>query len=229
MTDDLTRFYNLLGVLAARPEQGKPLSHYTGRVVFPARGVYFFIEPGEYRASNPTARRVVRVGTHAVSANSKSKLWGRLRTHRGGSEGGGNHRGSVFRLHVGSALLQRDRELIGLIPTWSVGQSASREIRASEAEHERRVSSYIGAMSVFWVGVPDEAGRDSLRSYIERNAIALLSNQLLPVDPPSPSWLGLHSVKRDIRESGLWNLNYVSDVYEPAFLEVLNRFVDQTK
>jgi hypothetical protein len=76
MTDDLTRFYNLLGVLAARPEQGKPLSQYSGRVVFPARGVYFFIEPGEYRASNPTARRVVRVGTHAVSANSKSKLWG---------------------------------------------------------------------------------------------------------------------------------------------------------
>jgi hypothetical protein len=67
MTDDLTRFYNLLGVLAARPEQGKPLSQYTGRVAFPARGVYFFIEPGEHRASNPTARRVVRVGTHAVT------------------------------------------------------------------------------------------------------------------------------------------------------------------
>ena len=76
MTDDLTRFYNLLGVLGARPEQGKPLSQYTGSVAFPAGRVYFFIEPGEYRASNPTARRVVRVGTHAVSANSRSKLWG---------------------------------------------------------------------------------------------------------------------------------------------------------
>jgi hypothetical protein len=35
------------------------------------------------------------------------------------------------------------------------------------------------------------------------NAIALLSNKLKPIDPPSSDWLGLHSGRQEVRESGL--------------------------
>jgi hypothetical protein len=225
LSADIGRLYELLGILAAQPGQGRALSEYTGRSPWPKRGVYFFREPGEHRSALPSMPRIVRVGTHAVSAGSKSSLWGRLRAHRGSQEGGGNHRGSIFRLHVGAALLERDREVIGELPTWAEGSSAPKVIRASEATHERRVSEYIGTMSVLWVDVPDEPGPESRRAYIERNAIALLSNGLEPLDPPSDGWLGLCSPRAAIRRSGLWNLNHVDERYDSAFLDALAEFV----
>ena len=132
MVADLDRFYALMAQLASQPLQGRQLKEYSGRLQWPARGVYFFMEPGEYRTSHPTVHRIVRVGTHAVSALSKSTLWGRLRTHRGGADGGGNHRGSIFRLHVGAALLVSGEEHLA---TWGVNASASREIRGAETAH----------------------------------------------------------------------------------------------
>jgi hypothetical protein len=228
LSADLERFYELLCRLEAQPEQGRTLSEYTGRSLWPRRGVYFFQEPGEYRSGMPEVPRIVRVGTHAISGGSKSSLWGRLRAHRGSLNGGGNHRGSIFRLHVGTALLKRDREVIGELPTWAEGSSAPKLIRSNEAAHERRVSDHIGVMSVLWVDVPDEPGPESRRGYLERNAIALLSNGLEPLDRPSLGWLGLHSPRAAIRRSGLWNLNHVDERYDPAFLDVLAEFVART-
>lgn len=225
---DLERFYELLGALEAQSGQGRKLAEYTGRSGWPARGVYFFREPGEYRSSQPEVPRVVRVGTHAVSSNSKSTLWGRVRAHHGSRDGGGKHRGSIFRLHVGAALLRRDGAQIGEVPTWAVGSSAPSSVRTGEAAHERRVSAHLGRMSVLWVEVPDEPGPESGRAYVERNAIALLSNQLRPLDRPSETWLGLHSPRPEIRSSGLWNLKHVHQQYEPDFLEAFAGFVTRT-
>src|SRR5215207_7564170 len=106
---DLSRFYAVIGQLSGRGHQ-RLLGSCNGHDDWPRRGVYFFTELGEFRSGPPNVLRIVRVGTHAVSAGSKSTLWGRLRAHRGGREGRGNHRGSIFRLHVGHALLARDQE-----------------------------------------------------------------------------------------------------------------------
>jgi hypothetical protein len=219
----LDTFYGLLSDLAASSRR-RLLAECNGRDRWPKRGVYFFMEPGEFRAGRPNTSRIVRVGTHAVSSGSKSTLWGRLRTHRGGRGGTGNHRGSIFRRHVGAALLARD----GVeILTWGVKSSASRAVRAAEAEHERRTTVYLGAMTVCWLAVPDEPNKESLRSYVERNSIALLSNRLNPTDPPSANWLGSHSPYAEIRQSGLWNLNYVSEEPDARFLAVLEELVRQ--
>jgi hypothetical protein len=218
---NLEQFYLLIRRLASLPGQGRCLAEYSGRYQWPARGVYFFQEPGEHRRGDSDSPRIVRVGTHAVSGGSRSKLWGRLRAHRGGRDLGGNHRGSIFRLHVGAALLERDKATLGHLPTWAVGQSAPREVRDLEIEHEKRVSQHIGRMSVLWVDVPDEPGPGSQRAFIERNAIALLSNQLSPEDPPCEGWLGRHSVRTEIRQSGLWNLNHVKEAADPQFLDIL--------
>lgn len=228
---DLDRFYAILSQLEALGQQGLRLDEYTGRSSFPVRGVYFFREPGEYRLSQPNSLRIVRVGTHAVSANSKSTLWGRLKTHLGTRSGGGNHRGSIFRLHVGAALLARDGVLV---PTWGVGSSAPPTLRvsataqAAEAACERKVSEYIGAMTVLWVDVPDEPGTSSVRALIERNAIALLSNRFNPIEPASANWLGHHSPRDDIRRSNLWNLNHVDQMYDPRFFDDLEAAVERT-
>ena len=106
MNGNLDRLYALLDRLCSDKMQDRALSVYNGRGAFPRQGVYFFFEPGELRANPSGVHRVVRVGTHAVSAKSKSTLWSRLRAHRGSVDGRGNHRGSVFRQHLEGALLR---------------------------------------------------------------------------------------------------------------------------
>lgn len=97
----IQRFYEILEALEASVGGKRTLETANGRMDWPKRGVYFFFEPGEERTTSGTGLRVVRVGTHALKAGSKSTLWGRLRTHRGriggSNPGGGNHRGGVRR------------------------------------------------------------------------------------------------------------------------------------
>lgn len=101
----LDDFYALLAELEERVGGKRMLENCNGRTDWPHRGVYFFFEEGEYREDGKTPR-VVRVGTHALGP-SRPTLWGRLSQHRGtdggSTPGGGNHRGSIFRRHVGAA------------------------------------------------------------------------------------------------------------------------------
>jgi hypothetical protein len=219
---DLERFYALLARLAAAPSQGRRLGVYGGRDPWPRRGVYFFTEPGENRSCESATLRITRVGTHAITVGARTTLWSRLRSHRGGRNGAGNHRGSIFRRHVGAALLARDG---GKIDSWGVGSAATAAVRLTETAHEQRVSRHISAMSILWVAIPDEPGTESVRGFVERNAIALLSNRLDPIDGPSATWLGRCSPRREIRRSGLWNLNHVSADYDPVFLSALETFL----
>lgn len=85
-------------------------------------------------------------------------------------------------------------------------------------------------MPFLWLAVLDAPGPDSLRGYIERNAIALLSNsgkQLL--DPPSEDWLGHRCNRPLVRHSGLWNQKHVDEAYDPAFLDTLADLINQMK
>jgi hypothetical protein len=197
---------------------------------WPERGVYFFFQEGELREDLRTLR-VVRVGTHGVSAGSKTTLWSRLSQHRGTTRsGGGNHRGSIFRLHVGIAML-RDRpdEFLSARDTWGRGSSADRATRVSEELLESAVSRYIGDMPFLWVEIDDEPGPTSRRQEVESNLIALLSNAGKPaIDPPSNTWLGHHSDRATIRDSGLWNVNHVYEPYNPASLDLLEFHIRST-
>ena len=82
-------------------------------------------------------------------------------------------------------------------------------------------------MPFMWLAVMDEPGPDSLRAYIERNAIALLSNYgKAQLDPPSCQWLGLWRDQKRVEKSGLWNSNHVNEQYQPGFLEKLESAVN---
>lgn len=222
----LSRLYSILGGLEAKSGGKRVLVGCSGRLTWPRRGVYFFYEGGEERAETGAGSRIVRVGTHALKAGARTSLWGRLSQHKGQeSTGGGNHRGSIFRLLVGTALLQQDGHVC---PTWGIGSSAPREVRMKEAELERAVSRVIGSMPFLWLGIEDEAGPASQRGFIERNTIALLSNfNKPPLDPPSATWLGSHCDRERVRKSGLWNSNHVEDDCDPAFLDELERLVSR--
>jgi hypothetical protein len=216
---DLKRFYSILDELKARLGGYRYLATADGRLIWPHRGMYLFFEPGEQRRDSGLGPRVVRVGTHALTPTSITTLWTRLSQHRGvAMTGGGNHRGSVFRKHVGYALIGRTPDLA--CPTWGEGNSAPKAIREREYYLEAMVTEVIGAMPFLWLGIGDNHGGHTCRGYLERHAIALLSNYDKPgLDPPSQRWLGRYCRSDRVRYSGLWLSDYVDDGYDPVFLD----------
>jgi hypothetical protein len=236
---DLVRFYDLLDRLSQQIGGPRLLAQSTGRHGWPQRGVYFFFEPDEMRRESGTGPRVVRVGTHAVTAVSRTTLWNRLSQHRGnvGSKGG-NHRGSVFRKLVGAAL--QAKAATPAVQSWGHKQDARQAVlslglsletlQAEEHPVEVAVSQYIGRMPFLWVAVPDMSGAGSDRSTIECGAISLLSNwDRPPLDPPSETWLGLLSDRDRVSGSGLWNVQHVGEDHDPAFLQLLEERIHATR
>lgn len=225
---DVRRFYEILSALETRVGGATTLSQCNGRMAWPSAGVYFFFEPGEVRSTSGIGRRVVRIGTHGLRKSSKTTLWHRLGQHRGVARtGGGNHRGSIFRLLVGEALVLRDG-----LPAATWGSPEPGDLSAANSEHaiELLVTKRIGAMPFLCVAVGDPPGPLSKRGLIERNAIALLSNaSRAAIDPAASSWLGKHSGRDLVRRSGLWNNNHVEEEYSPSFLEALAKACDETQ
>src|SRR5688500_1419032 len=92
--NDLTK--KVYGLVADPPRHAYPFSHTD----LPANGVYLFFERGEtVNVDGQLIDRVVRVGTH----RGDGRLPKRLRLHFAD-----NRRRSVFRMHLGGALLSRD-------------------------------------------------------------------------------------------------------------------------
>lgn len=219
----LDSFYGSLQLLAERRGPQR-LGNCHGRMEWPKRGIYFFFETKESRLCT-CQPRVVRVGTHAVGKGSQSTLWSRLKTHKGVASGGGSHRSSVFRLHVGAALLHSGTSS-DACPTWAKAVPQRSSEVESERRHEARVSAVLADMEVLVLGVMDTPSPHSDRAYLERNSIALLSNSGARIDPPSAGWLGFASPRPIIRRTGLWNLQHAEQQYDPRFLEVLAEYVD---
>ncbi len=224
---DLNTFYKLLSKLGDGLGGVQSFKDFKPGPLFPKKGVYFFFEDSETRYNLELDLRVVRVGTHAVSSNSKSTLWQRLRSHRGTADGNGSHRSSIMRLYVGASLIERSHGMIS-VPTWGLGQSADNITRETEAELEKEVSAYIGNMKILWLSINDENSAMSDRAYIERNSIALLAGRNGPLDLPSKNWLGNFCPNMSVRTSGLWNVDFVDNFYDEKFLEVFSQFVDIT-
>jgi hypothetical protein len=195
----------------------------------------FSSSPADRRESG-VGQRVVRIGTHALNDQWQSTLRQCLAQHRGGGSGWGNHRGSIFRLLVGQALLARG----DLQPCWSWGVRSDIAraatdlgiertfLAATEAPVERAVSRYLFAMPFLWVEIGDQPGTASLSGFIERNAISLLSNWgREPLDPPSEQWLGRLSDRPLVGGSGMWNQRHVEETHDPAFLDIFERIVEK--
>ena len=223
--DATGRFYELLEQLEVHIGGSRRVGSLTGRMLWPERGVCLFFEPGERRSGTGAGLRVVHVGTHAVSAGSKSTLWRRVRQHRGTIDPlGGNHRGSVFRKLVGEAMMARTPNVGSA--NWGEKKRGSRDEADSERRLETLVSRRICQMSLLFLPVRDAPGPDSLRAFVKRNTVTLLSGFVEGwVDPPSPHWLGNHSSSERVRCSGLWNRNNVDDSVDASFLGVLNDLV----
>jgi hypothetical protein len=86
--DHLVRFYSILDRLERSIGGRRTLAVSHGRMKWPQRGVYFFMEDGEIRTDPGEGLRIVRVGTHALTSRSQTTLWNRLLQHKGAGEVG---------------------------------------------------------------------------------------------------------------------------------------------
>ena len=230
---DVDRFYSLLDELETKKGGKRNLSECHGRMGWPARGVYFFFDSRTNRCNGEN--RLVRIGTHALKAGSQTTLWKRLSQHKGTTKsGGGNHRGSIFRLLVGNALIGSGKH--GPVRSWGLKQDMGKAakslgverqlIKKEEFPLELAVSHYIGNLPFLWLAIEDEPGPDSQRGYIERNSIALVSEYNWSGRSPNvDNWLGSFSDRQKVQRSRLWNSNHVDEEYDPEFLALLKELV----
>ncbi len=163
----------------------------------PRNGIYVLFENGE-EAHGP--KRIVRIGTHTGNDQLRSRL-----TQHFINE---NKDRSIFRKNIGRSLLNRNQD--AFLEAWNLDLTT----RAAKAAHshrvdfekqrqvEKRVSERI--QKHFRFAVIEVQGKKT-RLELESKLISTIS--LCDDCCPSKEWLGLHSPKRKIRESGLWQVN----------------------
>jgi len=173
----------------------------------PFSGIYILFEQGE---SGHGMDRIVRVGTHT----GDNQLRSRLREHFVNE----NKDRSIFRKNIGRALLNREQD--PFLEQWDLdlttrknrGKYQGRADFDKQKQVEKRVTEYIqGHFSLVLFQVDEKQRRLDLESKI----ISTVSS--CEECFPSKLWLGLHSPKPKIRQSGLWNVN---ELYKQPLSEV---------
>jgi len=223
---NIKKLYDYLFELADKTEQPRLLKECKKRGKYwPDKGVYFILDSSESSKTSGKNPKIVRIGTHQVRVNSKSTLWGRIKAHKGTNNEDGYHRSSVFRIHVGNAIIKKE----GLkCKTWGEGNRTKKEIHIGEKEIEKKVSEHIGKLKVIVLSVNDEASPNSDRAKLEKNLIALISAKNNNSEKNSNKWLGKKSPRNEIRESSLWNIDYVDDKFDEKCFKILEKYIEQT-
>ena len=167
----------------------------------PPDGLYLVFERGEQAHGGD---RIVRVGSHTGSGTLPSRL-----TEHFVRE---NKDRSIFRKNIGRALLSRDRDPYAEVWENDMTSRVARESPPPGYDPERQqeiesgVTQYFRANFSFAViPMPDLQERREF----ERKISSLLFT--CPECSPSGSWVGRHSPKELIRESGLWQVNGLKD------------------
>lgn len=178
----LNKFYELINKL----EKFESIDEFLKSEQKYSKGVYFFFDPAE--KINNGYNRIIRVGSHGLSGKSNSTLKGRLRQHKGFLNGGGNRRVSVFRRHVGNAIIKKEN---------------FDEKEVQDEVLEKMISDYINSLPLAVLLFEDDADK---RRIFEKNSIRILSNCS---ENFNKDWLGSFSIDEKISKSGLWNIQHV--------------------
>jgi hypothetical protein len=192
-----------------------PLIQYPFDVeALPLNGIYFFYEEGETWGHGGDRARIVRIGAH----RGQDRLPARISEHFLLDE---NRMAfncdmpkpadrSIFRLNIGRALLNRAHD--PYLGVWEINfipkqnRERFRHLRDidKERESEREVTRLLRSAFAFRVVAVDDA---KLRRGSERSVVGTIAQCALCI--PSPGWLGRHSPKDEIRDSGLWQVQYL--------------------
>jgi len=177
----------------------------------PSDGLYFFYENREIN-SHDGAPRIVRVGNHPRSVGG---LRNRLRNHYSG-----NKNGSVFRKFLGGALIRRRNPNDScLLPEpgqghWERhGERTCSRCKPVEQEVSQLLKEHF---SFRCVRIVDRTERNRF----EQLLIASLAR--CPGCKASATWLGRHAYSSNVRQSGLWNSDFIDSL--PLISSELARF-----
>jgi hypothetical protein len=171
----------------------------------PPNGIYLFFEKGP-----DGLWQVTRIGTHRKDKG----LTRRLIDHYFADKNN-----SVFRKHLGTALLRRKSAIASSIEQWT--QQGTPTIWEVESE----VTNLLRRDFQFKCLKVDD--RDK-RELLEQELIALFSGSSRPLD----TWLGRDAHDERIVGSGLWNIEHVGDQWNEdneMFLETVHELVQNTQ
>jgi len=224
---DLDALYQILDGYEQRRDRKISLAELS-RTHSPRWGCCFFYEKGEYREESG-APRIVRVESYP-RLEAKTDMYSQLILHRGTIAGvftgGGNHRLSLLRKHIGTAMMNRMQISC---ESWE-DEQFNASVRKLEHPLEVRVSEVISRMEVLMISFEDNDIEKQALRYIQKNAVALLSNwQKEVLDPPSPDWMGKFCSNVLVRDSGLWNTNGVMQRYDSSFIPKFKKIIEQSK
>ncbi len=170
--------------------------HHTPLSTLPANGMCLFFEAGETCClKGKQVDRIVQIGSN----QSDGRFPGRIRQHYGRVNSlGGNKNASIFRKHIGGALLSRSDPHDPRIEDWNKPEGPTL------ADVEEWVSRELRDRFSF-ICLPVDSHEDRLS--LKKGLIALLAQH--PLGHPSDSWLGRYALNPDISSSGLWNTQHV--------------------
>ena len=201
--NDLNKFYERINKL----EKFESIDEFLKSEQKYSKGVYFFFDPAE--KINNGYNRIIRVGSHGLSGKSNSTLKGRLRQHKGFLNGGGNRRVSVFRRHVGNAIIKKEN---------------FDEKEVQDEVLEKMISDYVNSLPLAVLLFEDDADK---RRIFEKNSIRILSNCS---ENFNKDWLGSFSIDEKISKSGLWNIQHVNinnEKYNNETKVEINNFLNE--
>ena len=182
----------------------------------PKNGIYFFYEKGEFNAHDGKPG-IVRVGTHKGdnfrSRISEHYLLDGMRRFNSNSPAPKDR--SIFRKNIGRALLNKRNSTY--LPIWekdftkkAVRQQYGHE-RDTDFEYalETEITEILRKTFSFrFIEIDDQELRMG-RQGLEGRLIGTLSH--CELCQSSSKWLGHHSPKRQILESGLWLVQHLND------------------
>ena len=184
----------------------------------PKNGIYFFYEEGEMWGHDGDSPRIVRIGTHK-DGNFRS----RINEHfllNGSKMNFDQNRAkpsdrSIFRKNIGRALLNRDRD--NYLEIWEIDftirKNRDRLGYKRDIDKEKGIESEItkilrGNFSFRFIIMDTEMERMGSK-VLESSLIGTVASCKLC--KPSDNWLGNHSPKEQIKESGLWQVHHLKD------------------
>ncbi len=165
--------------------------------LIPQNGIYILFEQGEAFGQMD---RVVRVGTHTGNDQLQSRLFQHFVDE--------NKDRSIFRKNIGRCFLNKESH--PYLKIWELDLTTKEQRKKSahlidellQEQLEKRISRYVRHNMTFSV---IEVNNKRERLYLEAKIVSTVS--LCEKCKPSANWLGLHSPKARIKESGLWQVN----------------------
>jgi len=200
-------------------EQLEPLpmiTHPFDLKKLPENGIYFFYEQGESWGHGGNSPRIVRIGTHR-EGNFRSRIADHFLLSetkmRFDVTKSPPHDRSIFRKHIGRALLNRDHD--PYLAVWNIDlmtkEALKQHAHLRQIDRERQIEAEVTRIlrqhfSFRFIVLEGQAERMGSRG-LEASLIGTIAR--CDVCNASNTWLGHHSPIEKVQQSGLWLVQHL--------------------